>query len=247
MPGWAVAEYIMWPSALSVADLYAMQAYLAAKYRLSSLYAPAAVAPNGSINASTVGWVNQGCYADSGVRPVPTYSGVGAGSTLQSCGAWAINNGYNTVGLESNGQCYGCLNCRYWSVGSVPNTGANSGNGANIATACPAYPACEMQGGCGGSWSLQAFTLQTSPPAAPAAVVPAALHAFAPGSGGASFVDSGSATPITVQLYGSAAAGPTGISFPASGSPYVRCAPPLLPAGLPTFPQGFSQPAGVSA
>ena len=107
-------------------------------------------AANTSIAATTAStsgaygtWAYVGCFADqanygSGAqRAIPNAYGNAQGYTAASCATWATSQGYNIFSLQYGGTCWGCAGCNFAAQG--------------LSTACPAYPACDASGSCGGA------------------------------------------------------------------------------------------------
>jgi WSC domain len=63
-------------------------------------------------------WAHKGCWKDTGNRAIPEQ--IPGTHTVDGCIAQAINKGYNTAGLQYNGQCFVGNNSDYKKYGSKP-------------------------------------------------------------------------------------------------------------------------------
>ena len=108
-------------------------------------------------------WNLQGFFGDTWSRALPSClsssgtitqaTGCASGVTTARCQAAAAAAGYNTVALQSGGQCYMCSGCNYAVFGAAASP-----------TTAPAYPSCDPLsggGGCGGGWVNMVWTRNT--------------------------------------------------------------------------------------
>ena len=93
--------------------------------------------------------------------PDPNSCAISGAATVATCTAWGAAAGLDVVGLQYNGQCFGCSNCDFTVQGAAT---------------------CDVDIGCGWSnqvYTLPAYTLASSPPP-PAASPPPSPAAASP-------------------------------------------------------------------